>query len=233
MRLWWGISAEIPSSQGLPITDILAQSTFEPDERWIPVDRRWLGFDRRSIGPAVTVLALAFVMSIVLPNIDDFIGYDDEVAAGDVIGLDGGVTFVPEPGWGITSGVRIGSPQAGGGYPQSATVADGDVTLTVKVDNFDGDASALLDQVETTGGGVLDGDTTVMSERATVTSDSGDSGVVEEIGTLTTDGLLVAYVFDGVGVVAVALGPDDPSSDETDAVHRMITSIRGDKGAAA
>jgi hypothetical protein len=216
-----------------PMTDTLAGSKYEPDERWIPVDRRWFGMDRRTIAPAISVLALAFVMCIVLPGVDEFIGYDDEVAAGDVIGLDGGVTFVPEPGWGITSGVRMGSPLAGGAYPQTATVADGDVTLTVKVDNFDGDAGELLDQVETTGGGVLGGDTMVMSDRSTITSDSGDPGVVEEIGSLTTDGLLVAYTFDGVGVVAIALGPDDPSPDETDAVTRMITSIRPDQGAAA
>lgn len=204
---------------------------FEPDERFIPVDRRWFGMDRRTVAPTLVVLALVFVTAIVLPTVDDVIGYDDEVVAGDVMGLDNGVTFVPEPGWGITRGVRTGSPIAGGAYPDSASVADGSTALTVVTDTFGGDANALMDQWETASG-VLDGDVGVVSERTTITTDAGQTGVLEEVAGTTTEGLLVTFVADGVGVAAKVTATADPTPAETDAVARMISSIRMN-GAAA
>jgi len=213
------------------VTDTLAESKYEPDERWIPVDRRWFGLDRRTVAPTLLVLALAFVTAVVLPVTDSFVDYHDQVAGGDVMELSYGVTFVPEPGWGITAGVRTGDPLAGGAYPPNAAVADGSASLTVQSDTFDGDANALLDRLEVTSG-VLDGDVAVTSERVTVTNDSGDPGVLEEIGGSTTQGLLVAYVFDGVGVVVTATAPADPSTADADAVARMVTSVRPEGEAA-
>ncbi|MBU8820886.1 hypothetical protein KL864_34025 [Mycolicibacterium goodii] len=121
--------------------------SFEPGERWIPADRRWLGLDRRTVAPALAVVALVVVMDGVLPAVNDGVGYHDEVAAGDVIAIDGGVTFVPEPGWGITSGVRLGDAPADGTYPDTATVVRGDISLTVHTDTFHGDVDELLTQI--------------------------------------------------------------------------------------
>ena len=123
---------------------------YEPDETFVPADRRWLGLDRRTLAPTLVVFALAFVMTVVLPIIDVAISYDDKVIPGDVLAVDGDVTFVPEPGWGITAGVRQGAAPAGGQYPPKATVVDGGVTFTVRSATFHGDANALLDQIKTT-----------------------------------------------------------------------------------
>ncbi|HKI41092.1 MAG TPA: hypothetical protein VKA66_12040, partial [Mycobacterium sp.] len=74
----------------------------------MPADQRWFGLDRRTIAPTLTVFALAFVMSVVLPLVNAAIPYRDLIRAGDVMELQGDVTFVPDAGWGITSGVRAG-----------------------------------------------------------------------------------------------------------------------------
>jgi hypothetical protein len=209
------------------MTDTLAGSKYEPDERWIPVDRRWFGMDRRTIAPTVVVLALVFVTAVLLPLVNEFTDYHDEVVGGDVMELNFGVTFVPEPGWGITAGVRTTNPLAGGLYPEEAAVADGSSALTVKTDSFDGDANALLDQLESTTAGLAE-DMSITSERVSITSDSGETGVLEQLSGASTQALLVAYVIDGVGVAVTATAPADASSDDIDAVARMITSVRMD-----
>lgn len=90
---------------------------YEPDDRWVPVDRRWFGLDRTTILPAAIVLAVAIVMSIVIPQINDAVSYDDPVVAGDVMELQYGITFVPAPGWGITDGVREADTPVTGSFP--------------------------------------------------------------------------------------------------------------------
>jgi hypothetical protein len=102
-------------------TDESAASRFEPDDRWVPADQRLFGLDRRTIAPTLAVFALAFVMSVVLPLVNAAVSYRDVVKAGDVIELQGDVTFAPEAGWGITSGVRAGhAPLSGahGAFPR-------------------------------------------------------------------------------------------------------------------
>ena len=91
----------------------------------MPADERWFGLDRRTIRPTLAVFALAILMSVVLPVIDATPPYHDIVRAGDVLELEGNVTFVPEAGWGITSGLRAGHAPLSGEYPASATVEDG------------------------------------------------------------------------------------------------------------
>ncbi len=202
---------------------------FEPDETFVPADRRWLGLDRRTVAPTVLVFALAFVMTVVLPIVDVAVSYDDKVVAGDVLAVDGGVTFVPEPGWGVTSGVRLGSAPAGGNYPPKATVVDGATTFTVRSAPFRGDANALLDQIASTTN-ALSGDRgiRVSGDRSTVTTAAGQSGVVTEIAGPRSRGVLVAFVFEDYGVQAVAVEPTDSADSPGEAVRRMITSIRRD-----
>ena len=67
---------------------------FDPGERWVPVDGRWLGLDRRTLVPALVVLAVAALMSIVLPAANKLTPYDDEVVEGDVVSI-GVASFVP------------------------------------------------------------------------------------------------------------------------------------------
>ncbi|MBO0676653.1 hypothetical protein JRC04_04140 [Mycolicibacterium sp. S2-37] len=205
-------------------------AVYEPDERWIPVERRWLGVDRRTVAPALAVLGLAFVTTVALPVADGFVDYRDEVVAGDVIELDGGVTFVPEPGWGITAGVRAGQPAADGTYPPLATLVDGDVVFAVQSDTFAGDAKALLEQLAATPEVLNAGQLQIIGERTSVTTDAGNAGVMVPVATPDGEGVLAAFVLDGQGVTALAIQPPTVTPAETDAISQMVTSIRHDGG---
>jgi hypothetical protein len=213
------------------LTITAVDPNFEPDERWIPVERRWLGIDRRSIVPAAIALAVALVTIFVLPFVDDEVRYHDPVVAGDVMALEGDITFVPEPGWGIEAGVRARSPLAGGAYPGKAVVVQGDSTFAVQADSFNGDAGDLLDTVE--GQIALPAGFLSKSDRQSITNVSGDTGVIEVLLGTDWQGALVTYVFNGVGVVALLLGPTNMPDNEVDMFSRMVASIQQVGGATA
>lgn len=200
-----------------------APSDFEPDERWVPVDRRWCGLDRRSIAPAAVVIALATLMTVLLPAVDAETTYREQAVAGDVMRLANYATFVPEPGWGIVAGVRSRDVPAMG-YPDTATVVDGDASLTVSASRFDGDADDLLTSLETSVG-VSDDDSSAGS-RTTVTTDEGYPGVSIEIADTASQRVLTAFAIDGIGVQLDSTAPLDATNDDRDAVTAMTRSIR-------
>ena len=201
-------------------------SRFEPDDGWVPADVRFLGIDRRTIGPTLTVFALAVVMSVVLPVINANVPYHDIVKAGDVIELQGNVTFVPEAGWGITSGVRAGDAPLSGEYPATATVENGALRFRVHTGRFDGDADKLLDQIETTSEALNRGrGVHVTGEQTTIVTDQGMEGATVRVTGPHTGGVIAAFVFDGRGVEAVATGPSDTGAQPAATIFRMIRSI--------
>jgi hypothetical protein len=200
-------------------------SRFEPDERWVPADQRLFGVDRRTIGPTLVVFALVIVMSVVLPVINAMVPYDDIVKAGDVLELQGDVTFVPEAGWGITSGVRAGHLPSGD-YPSSATVEHGALKFTVRTGTFHGDANQLLDQIEKTSEALNRGrGVHLTGAPSSIVTDQGKHGASVPVTGPHTTGVIAAFVFDDRGVEAVATGPSDAGSQSTAAVLRMIRSI--------
>jgi hypothetical protein len=199
---------------------------FEPDEGWVPADERRFGLDRRTLRPTLAVFALAFLMSVVLPLINDAVPYHDIVRAGDVMELDGHVTFVPEAGWGITSGVRAGHPPISGQYPDSATVERGALKFTVRTGLFHGDAERLLDQIETTSDELNRGrGVHITGAPATIVTTQGRQGATAHVTGPHTAGLIAAFVFGDRGVEAVATGPTDAGAAPSAAVLRMIGSI--------
>jgi hypothetical protein len=199
---------------------------FEPDECWVPADARFFGVDRRTIAPTLAVFALAVVMSVVLPVINAKMPYHDIVKAGDVVELQGDVTFVPETGWGITSGIRAGDSPLSGEYPATATVENGALKFRVHTGPFDGDANKLLDQIETTSEAINRGrGVHVAGAHTTIVTDQGKQGATARVTGPHTGGVIAAFVFDGRGVEAVATGPSDAGADLTGAVFRMIRSI--------
>jgi hypothetical protein len=199
---------------------------FEPDAGWVPADERLFGVDRRTIAPTLAVFALAIVMSVVLPVINAKVPYDDIVKAGDALQLQGDVTFVPEAGWGITSGIRVGNAPLSGEYPATATVEDRAVKFSVHTAPFDGDANKLLDQIETTSEALNRGrGAHVAGTHTTIVTDQGKQGATARVIGPHTGGVIAAFVFDGRGVEAVATGPSDAGADPTGAVFRMIRSI--------
>lgn len=198
----------------------------EEHEGWVPVERRWLGLDRRTIVPALVVLVLGIVLANVIPAINGAIAYDDEVRAGDVIGLKAGVRFVPTPGWGITEGRRVGDETRSRIFTASATVEEGDVAFVVRTAPFAGDANALLEQLEEIDDKLRDDrGVHTTGEAHAIATNSGINGVLKRYTGTKTDGLLAAFVVDGTGVQVVLAGPpgelDEPAAD----VGRMIASI--------
>jgi hypothetical protein len=162
----------------------------------------------------------------VLPVVNAKVPYADIVKAGDVVELQGDVTFVPETGWGITSGVRAGNAPLSGEYPATATVEDRAVKFTVHTAPFDGDANKLLDQIETTSEAVNHGrGVQVTGAHTTIVTDQGKQGATARITGPRTTGVVAAFVFNGRGVEAVATGPSDTGPEPTAAVFRMIRSI--------
>ena len=201
-------------------------SRFEPDDGWVPADVRFLGVDRRTVAPTLTVFALAVVMSVVLPVLNAKVPYHDIVKAGDVIELQGDVTFVPEASWGITSGVRAGDAPLSGEYPATATVEDGAMKFTVRTGQFRGDARQLLDQIETTSEALNRGrGVRVTGAPTTVVTEQGKLGASVRVTGPHTAGVIAAFVFGTRGVEAVATGPSDAGSQSTATVLRMIDSI--------
>lgn len=213
---------EIQTRQG----PLAAQEQFDPGDRWVPVDRRWLGLDRRTIVPALVVLALALVMGSVIPAINDSVSYDDKVVAGDVIEVDGGVTFVPSVGWGITDGVRTGQRPLSGSYPDTATVVDGDVSFSIRTAPFKGDASALLEQIRATTT-ALDGSQGFhfTSDPTDIVTAHGDRGVAARFQGARSDGLIAAFVFGDRGVQVTAYGAPDATAGPAEDIAAMIASI--------
>jgi hypothetical protein len=203
---------------------------FEPDEGWVPADERRFGLDRRTLRPTLAVFALVFVMSVVLPVVNATVPYHDIVRAGDVMQIEGDVTFVPEAGWGITSGVRAGHAPTSGQYPATATVEDGALKFTVRTGEFRGDADQLLDQIEATSDALNQGrGVHITGAPATITTAQGKQGATVRVTGPHTGGLIAAFVFDGHGVEAVATGPTDAGTEQSAAVLRMIGSIRESK----
>ena len=203
---------------------------FEPDEGWVPADERRFGLDRRTLRPTLAVFGLVFVMSVVLPVINATVPYHDIVRPGDVLQIDGDVTFVPAAGWGVTSGVRAGHAPISGQYPASATVEDGALKFTLRTGPFRGDADQLVDQIEATSDALNQGrGVHITGAPATIVTVAGKQGATVRVTGPHTAGLIAAFVFDGRGVEAVATGPTDAGAEPSAAVPRMIGSINNSK----
>ncbi|WIM88036.1 hypothetical protein PT015_00425 [Candidatus Mycobacterium wuenschmannii] len=203
-----------------------AAPRFEPDEGWVPADERRFGLDRRTLRPTLVVFALVFLMSVVLPVINATVPYHDIVRPGDVMQVEGDVTFIPEAGWGVTSGVRAGHAPISGQYPAAATVEDGALKFTVRTGEFHGDADQLLDQIEATSEALNQGrGVHITGAPKTIVTAAGKEGATVRVTGPHTAGLIAAFVFDDRGVEAIATGPTDAGTEPSAAVLRMIGSI--------
>jgi hypothetical protein len=199
---------------------------FEPDEGWVPADERRFGLDRRSLRPTLAVFTLVILMSVVLPVINASVPYHDIARAGDVIELEGDVTFAPEAGWGITSGLRAGHAPLSGQYPATAVVEDGALKFTLRTGPFHGDTVQLIDQIEATSEALNRGrGVRINGTPTTVITTQGKEGASVHVTGPHTSGVIAAFVFGDRGVEAVATGPSDAGTEPSVAVLRMIGSI--------
>lgn len=208
-------------------------STMKSPDDWVPVERRWLGMDRATLVPAAVVTALVVLAFWVLPAIDDHLQVDDPIRPGDVVQV-GSVELVPATGWNLVAGVRQGEAKATGMYPQQTVLTSGGLTFQVLVDDYDGTAAELLEQVERNNEQVQDIAFAVSGDPTTIQNTDGDRGALATFTSADSDGFLAAYVFDGVGVEVVAVGPTSLSGDRLgDEVARMLLSIRPADGSAS
>jgi hypothetical protein len=204
-------------------------------------ERRIAGIDRWTIGPALLVLALAVLMSVVFPRVDSETEYSDVIDRGDVVQLADGITLVPAPGWNLASGALAGRTQSEVGSTGSTELVRGDVRFSVQAAPFDGTASALLTRINEINADVrrAQGRTAQTTGRYTVTTRQGAAGVGEDFVSLARRGSVVAFVFGSrtqsassdeqrtdEGVEIVVSGPSDALSRRRDAIVSMIRSIR-------
>ncbi|TYL49837.1 hypothetical protein FXB39_11110 [Nocardioides sp. BGMRC 2183] len=195
---------------------------------FVPVDRRVLGMDRATLLPAGIVAALVALMLWVLPAVNAKVSVEDRVEAGDIIQV-GEVEFVPTAGWNITAGVRQDTEDPPVSYPEQATVTDGALALYVISSDFDGTPSQLLEQIEENNDHLSkDAALTVTGEPTTLENTAGDRGVIARFDASQAEGLIAAYVFDGVGAEVVVIGPKGMADDAKLAVEvaNMIRSVR-------
>jgi hypothetical protein len=195
--------------------------------------RRSAAIDRRTVGPALLVLALAVLMSVVLPSIDGATSYRDQVDKGDVAEIADGLTLVPATGWDLATGVLVGHARSPVGTTATTDIVDGSVELEVQTAPFDGTPSALLTRVNEIDADLesVQGSTVATTRRYAVRTRQGAVGVAEDFVGIHKQGTIVAFVFrshgqsTGEGVKVVVAGSKGSISRRRDDIVAMIRSI--------
>ena len=200
--------------------------------------QRVAGIDRRTVGPALLVLALAVLMSVVLPSIDSDTPYREAVHKGDIVEITDGITLVPAAGWHLAGGALAGRTRSQVGSTGTTELVDGGVDFEVQAAQFAGTPSALLSRVNKINADLAHarGGTAAMSDRYAVTTRQGVAGVAEDFVGVEKQGSIVAFVFPPrsgsaaqstrEGVEIVVSGPTGAISRRRDAVVAMIRSLR-------
>ncbi|MFE3618052.1 hypothetical protein, partial [Streptomyces anulatus] len=100
----------------------------------------------------------------------------------------------------------------------------GGTQFVVRTGKFEGDARALLDQIQRTDE-LLGGALTATGDPVAITTQAGLTGVITRYAAAGVDGVLAAFVQDGTGIEVVAVGPAQPGQDILGEVAEMIASI--------
>jgi hypothetical protein len=193
--------------------------------------------DRRTIAPALLVLALSVVMSIVLPAVDSETAYRDQLHQGDIAEIADGITLVPASGWDLASGALVGETRSPIGGTATTELVHGSVTFFVRTAPFDGMPSALLARIDKINGDLhhARGRAAGTTDRYVVRTRQGLTGIAEDFVGVARQGSVVAFVFksrmqslraQGEGVEIVAAGPIGEISRRRDDIVGMIRSIR-------
>jgi hypothetical protein len=201
-----------------------------------------LPIEPRTIAPALLVLVLAIVASILLPNLDSRTKYSHQIHKGDVVQIAGGMTLDPAPGWDLASGALVGKTRSALGSSGSSELVHGSVTFFVQIAPFVGTPSTLLTRINKINHDLhrSRGRDAGNTDRYAVTTDQGAVGVAENFVGVARQGTVVAFVIDvrqqqgngtqpttvHEGVEIVAAGPMDELSRVRDDVVSMIRSIR-------
>ncbi len=191
----------------------------------VPAEHRVLGLDRRSMPPALFVIVVFVLLTIVVPRVNSALDWDDPAQAGEQLALTDTIYFAPVAGWDVETGFRVipgDSDQKAG----DVSLAGDGVTFQISPDSFDGSSTELLDQVEKVTSRTSDPSFRVEGDRTTVTTATGETGVVQPYSSIHGDGLAAAFVIDGTGLKITAYGPPTQMTAATEDIRDMITSIR-------
>ena len=196
--------------------------------------RRFGGIDRRTVKPGLLVLALAVLMSVVLPLIDGEPAYRDEVRSGDLAEVADGITLVPTPGWDLATGALVGQTRSPVGSTATTEFIDGSVNFEVRTAPFDGTPSALLTRVNEINADLdhARGSGAATTDSYVVTTRQGVVGAAEDFVGVGKQGSIVAFVIrsrgqsTGEGVEIIVSGPRGPISRRRDDIVAMIRSLR-------
>jgi hypothetical protein len=197
----------------------------------VPVEHRLLGMDKRTFPYALFVVAVFLIATVVIPRIDDAITWDDPIQAGDTLALTTDITLTPSVGWNLEDGQRAGA-EAGPGA--NVVLVHDAVTFAVAADSFDGTPTELLDQIAKVTSSTGDPSFAVSGDPGTVTTTSGEVGVVQGYSSVNGDGIIAAFVIDGTGLKITAYGPPAQMTAAAPDLHDMIVSITaGTDGSAS
>jgi hypothetical protein len=217
------------------MSQIAARTTVTSD------GRRSAGIDRRTVKPALLVLALALLMSLVLPAIDRDTPYRNAVHKGDRAEIADGITLVPTAKWDLASGALVGHTRSPVGSTATTELVDGSVDFYVQAAPFDGTPSALLSRVNEINADLehVRGRAVASSGRYAVTTRQGAVGVAEDFVGVQKQGSIVAFVLKAraqptgsqgqstrEGVEIVVSGPKGSVSRRRDELVAMIRSLR-------
>jgi hypothetical protein len=204
----------------------------QPSSSRLRVEDRWFGLERRTVVPTLIVLGIALLLIYGLPGLNRAIPWENETRAGDVLDLGDGATAVPPVGWQLEQGSLVGGEPAG----DDALLAQGGTMIQLRVVEFDGTASAFLDQVQRSRG---DDPAEAEGPRGTVTTSAGLVGVVQSSTSPSGDTLQATFKLttgpaDAVAaapalLVEMATAPDQFEQNQAVATEllRSITGVTG------
>lgn len=198
----------------------------------VPVEHRLLGFDRRSLVPALVVLGLLLLWTVVVPAIDGAVDYRQQTRAGDVLALADGLTMDAQEGWSVDSGLLTTDRTASRRPGAAVLLTDGGVSFEVTPGPFRGTPRQLLADVERVDSAKSGGSAYhVSSPVAAFHTTQGAAGVAQAYSTVQGAGIVSALVYGSTGVRIVATGPAGWLGDRGEEVGAMIDSIRSTSGA--
>ena len=198
-----------------------------------PATRRSAGIERWTVKPSLLVLALALLMSVVLPSINRHAPYRHPIRRGDTAQLAAGITLRPTAGWELSTGALVGHTRSPVGDTASTELVAGGVDFEVQAAPFTGTPLALLRRVKKISAEL---DHARGSGSAThiytVRTGHGAVGVGQDFVGVSRQGSVAAFVFGprgqaaGEGVEIVIAGPKGPIWRVRDDIVAMVRSIR-------
>ncbi|AMY54926.1 hypothetical protein HQO44_20930 [Rhodococcus fascians] len=195
----------------------------------VPAEHRMLGLDRRTLTPALFVIVVFVVLTIVVPRIDSALTWNDPTQAGERLALTDTIEFTPVAGWDVETGFRVDPAESVQKSGDVILAGDG-ITFEISPDSFEGTPTDLLDQTAKVTSRTGDPSFQVEGDRTTLTTVSGETGVLAPYSSIQGDGLAAAFVIDGTGLKITAYGPPTQMTAAAEDIREMITSIRDTDG---